>query len=125
MPPPETERTGEQRRLANLKRWPVGTSGNPGGRSRMDHQFAVGVRQRLPELSEALFGIALSKSAATVARVRAIEVLLERGLGKAPAHVVVETDMASLSDGELQRMIRTMLTEHLTTIDGEATDAAE
>lgn len=127
LPPAGTEvPSGRERQLAALRShaFTPGVSGNAGGRSKSDHAFAVGVRQRLPELSEALFGIALNNRAATVARVRAIEVLLERGLGKAPAHVVVETDLASLSDGELHRMIHTMLADHVRTIEGEASDAS-
>lgn len=125
LPTEITERTpGAERRIANLRPFAAGVSGNPGGRSKSEMQVAVNIRARLPELTDALFSIALSNRTATVARVRAIEVLLERGLGKAPQKMVVETDLTGMSDGELQRLIHQQLAEWANTIEGQA-DAAE
>jgi hypothetical protein len=80
-----------ERRLANLKPFPPGVSGNPGGRSK-------GLQRRVRELvgddgdklAQFLFDVVSDTSEKTGERIEAAKILLERGWGKAP--IAIETD---------------------------------
>lgn len=65
---------------------PGGGSLNPGGRSKAEREVVELARQRGPEVIKRLFQIAMRRSDG--AAVRAAEVLLERGFGKAPLKFV-------------------------------------
>ena len=77
-----------ERSQGNLRPWPKGVSGNPGGRPTALRELAQSIRARTPELIARLFEIALKGKAGNPTTVRAAEILLERGYGKAP--VVLE-----------------------------------
>ena len=111
-------------RSSNLRMWQPGQSGNPGGRSKAEAHLARLVRENSPQLFDHLMDIAGNKRAPAMARVMAINSLFDRGFGKAPARVTMETDLVAMSDGELNRHIRQMLLEHVQTIEGAA-DATE
>jgi hypothetical protein len=53
-----------------------------------------------------------------VARVRAVEILLERGYGKAPQKVIVETDVAGMGNAALTAFIQSQLEQAARTIEG-------
>lgn len=72
----------EPRRGPDGKLAPGGGSLNPGGRSKAEREVVDLARQRGPEVIKRLFQIAMRRSDG--AAVRAAEVLLERGFGKAP-----------------------------------------
>jgi len=79
-------------RIAVLKpyRWPKGVSGNPLGKSGL---LAVRIRhetQQGKELRDILLGIARDAKESTRHRLRAVEMLLERGWGKPLAAVAVQ-----------------------------------
>lgn len=63
---------------------PGGGSLNPGGRPKELAALQQSIRSRHPELIARLFDIALNGPRTNPATVRAAEVLLERGFGKAP-----------------------------------------
>ncbi len=69
--------------------------------------------------------IMANKRTAAMARVRAAEVILERGFGKAPQKIVLETDIAALSNPQLDAYIRARLMEAMATLDGEAEEVPE
>ena len=104
----------------NLRLWAPGQSGNPDGKSKAEAHLARLVRDNSPHLFDQLMEISTNKRAPATARVMAINALLDRGFGKAPQRVTVETDLAAMTDGELDRHIRQMLLEHVQTIEGEA-----
>jgi hypothetical protein len=68
---------------------PGGGSLNPGGRSKAERDVVALARQRGPEIIKRLFYIAMRGDIQQSATVRACELLLERGFGKAP---IVITD---------------------------------
>ena len=107
-------------RHGNLRMWAPGQSGNPGGRSKAEAHLARLVRDNSPHLFDQLMEISTNKRAPATARVMAINALLDRGFGKAPQRVMVETDLASMTDGQLDSYIRAQLLEHVKTIEGQA-----
>jgi hypothetical protein len=80
-----------ERRLANLRPFPKGVSGNPGGRTK-------GLQRRVRELvgddgdkiASFLFDVLNDTSEKTGERLDAAKILLERGWGKAPIAVDVD-----------------------------------
>ena len=93
---PATQRSDvTERRLANLKPFPPGVSGNPGGR-------AKGLQRRVRELcgddgdklATFLLGVLNGQKEKTSDRLEAAKILLERGWGKAP--IAIETDSPAL-----------------------------
>ena len=69
-----------------------------------------------------LASVMRDKKCQAVARVRAVEILLERGYGKAPQKVIVETDVAGMDNAALAGFIRAKLEHSARTIDGVADD---
>lgn len=67
-----------------------GVSGCPGGRPKAERDVLELARQRGPEVIKRLFYIAMRGSIRDNATVRACELLLERGYGKAPLKLTDE-----------------------------------
>lgn len=67
-----------------------GGSLNPGGRPNALRDLAASIRSRSPELIARLFKIALQGKEGNPTTVRAAEILLERGYGKAPVQLMDE-----------------------------------
>lgn len=63
--------------------WEKGKSGNPGGRIKQDVQLTTLAKQHTELALKTLVGIAQDYKAPPAARVKASEVLLDRGYGKA------------------------------------------
>ncbi len=74
-----------EKRLRNLKPFKPGESGNPGGRPKEEREVVEAIRKRGSELIEALLFLSLKKR-----NVKAIEVALNRGYGKAKQVVQFE-----------------------------------
>ena len=84
-------------------RWQPGHSPNPSGRPKALIEVIELARKHTPEAIAALASIMNNKEAMDSARVKAAEVLLDRGWGKAPQHITIDDQPAetSLADTEL------------------------
>ena len=100
--------------------WKPGQSGNPGGRPASEREVTEAARKLMIEGVQMLGEIMRDRKAQAVARVRAVEILAERGYGKAPQKVIVETDVAGMNNSALSAFIRAKLEEAARTIEGEA-----
>lgn len=69
---------------------PGGGSLNPGGRPKALRELQESIRAKTPQLIDRLFDIALHGKPGNPTTVRAAEVLLERGYGKAPVTITDE-----------------------------------
>ena len=76
-----------------------GQSGNPGGRPKVIKEIAEKLKAGLPEAIDQLFQI--MRTGSEVARLRAIEIILNRGLGKEPVVVEYEDPFANMTKEEL------------------------
>jgi hypothetical protein len=81
-------------------RWLPGASPNPGGRPAGLREIAALARECTTEALEQLRSIMLDPRAAAMARVKAAEVLLDRGWGK-PASEVELAELARSADGPI------------------------
>ena len=102
-----------------LNPWKPGQSGNPGGKSKTEAQIAAMARSHAPEMVGLLMEIARGKRQAGTARVAAMAELFNRGFGKAPQRVILETDTAGMSNPQLQAFVQGKLLEAAKTIEGE------
>lgn len=100
--------------------WQPGQSGNPGGKSKTEAQIATVARSHAPEMVGILMEIARSKKQSGAARVMAVQELFNRAFGKAPARVLVETDVSAMSNAHLQSYLCDQLAEAVRTIEGAA-----
>lgn len=100
--------------------WEPGQSGNPGGKSKTEAQISAIARSHTPEMVAILMEIARGKKQSGAARVMAVQELFNRAFGKAPARVVVETDISVMSNTALQGFIRDRLVELSKTVEGSA-----
>ena len=97
---------------ANLKPFPKGISGNPGGRTKADLEveaFAkLNAKLAITTLVNEMTGALLSSD-----RIRAANIVLERAYGKAKEHITVknERDLSKLTDTELKDAIIADLAE--------------
>lgn len=117
--------TGKQRddrgRLlpGNPTAWKPGMTGNPSGRPSTEREVTLAARALVLEGVATLADVMRNKRAPAVARVRAVEVLLERGYGKAPQRVIVETDVGGMTNGALANYMRGQLEQVARTIEHE------
>ena len=88
------------RNLQNLKPFPKGQSGNPAGRPRIIGEICDLARTHAEDAIAALAEIASDRSAPPSARVSAASELLNRGYGRLPQAVAIESS-ASLSSQHL------------------------
>jgi hypothetical protein len=88
------------RNLQNLKPFPKGQSGNPAGRPRIIGEIRDLARTHAEDAIAALAEIAADRSAPPSARVSAASELLNRGYGRPPQAVAIESS-ASLSSQHL------------------------
>jgi len=84
--------------MANKKgnpnpRWVKGVSGNPGGRPKKVKEVAEYAKKYTIEAIDVLVKIMRDDSAPETARIRAAEVILDRGLGKPVQSIVGEVKM--------------------------------
>jgi hypothetical protein len=101
-------RTGLNRRMAtyNGGRWAKGQSGNPGGRPRIMRDVQALARQYSNEAIRTLGELMRSDAAPPGVRVRAAELLLDRGWGRPlQASVSTNLDVRQLTDAELIEII--------------------
>lgn len=80
---PATKLTGRAASLANLRRYEKGTSGNPSGGSQQLAEVQRLARGYGPDVIRRLAEIALGPKV-TPMSIRAGEILLDRGFGRAP-----------------------------------------
>lgn len=88
--------------------WAKGQSGNPGGLPKDYGEIAKLARKSCPEIVKRLTQIAL-KSKSELAAIRASEVLLERGLGKAIQPVDTGVSLADLLTQAERSVVETAL----------------
>lgn len=69
------------RSLANLKPWPKGVSGNPGGRAKAENNFRDKCREHTDEALETLLGVMRKEKAMSSAKVQAARTLLSYAWG--------------------------------------------
>ena len=100
-----------------------GASGNPAGRPKAEREVVNAARTYGVESIKVLQEIMLDKKAMTLARVRSAEILLERGFGKAVQRVVVEGDVAGLSNPALAAFVREKLAEANRTVEGRLVES--
>ena len=92
-------------RMDCATRFKPGQSGNPGGKPKgLSAVYALG-RDRLPEIMAAMVELALDTNANPAARVAAAHFVTDRVLGKSPAVVKLDVDMAGLSNTALDAAI--------------------
>jgi uncharacterized protein DUF5681 len=88
-------------------RWPKGVSGNPGGRPKGQAELSKSARKLIGEDGEALvqlwWSIANDPMRRDADRLRASELLADRGWGKAPTFEPVEGDPLDLAALEGRR----------------------
>lgn len=82
-----------------------------GGRPGSERELTEAARGLAVEAVHALAEILRDKRAMALARVRCAEILLERGYGKAPQKIVIETDIAGLNNEALSQFIAGRLAE--------------
>lgn len=87
--------TGSALGHRNLRPWRPGESGNPGGRPKAERDVVELARRCTPEVIKRLLYIAMRGNIRDGATVRACELLLERGWGKAPLKLVDENGNAT------------------------------
>ncbi|MCJ2101973.1 DUF5681 domain-containing protein [Methylobacterium sp. E-046] len=85
----------------NLKPFAPGQSGNPGGRPRLPDDVKALARGYTREAIETAAEIMRDPEETGTARMSAINTILDRGWGKAPQHVTVDS-LEGMSDAELR-----------------------
>ena len=84
-----------------------GQSGNPGGTRRQSHAVTLAAREYTESAIQTLAEIVEDSTASKSARVRAAEALLDRGWGKAPQTVNLNTNpLENLGVAELEQLER-------------------
>ena len=101
--------------VATLKpRWKQGESGNPAGRPKRNRELTLYISEKTDEgraLVDQLCEMAVSSKVNARDRIRAIEMLLDRGFGKAVqpievgGEVSVHRDISGFSDVELMELV--------------------
>lgn len=122
------------KQLANLKPWPKGVSGNPGGGAA--RRFAARIRKATrngQDLIEVAYAIAMSGKSEDKDRLAAVKWLADRGFGKAPITIEIEGRVAALpvldvdllTDEDLMSLVRIhgLLQQRERVIDVEPGDA--
>jgi hypothetical protein len=89
--------------------WKQGESGNPGGRPKQGKQLTALAREYTTSAMETLIEIMEDKSAPKSARAKAAEVILDRGWGKAPQTVNLNTNPLDNLDVDQQRLMLSAL----------------
>lgn len=79
--------------IKNLKPFKPGQSGNPGGRPKMDPDIKAAFEALTPVAIAKLQEIILADGTKDADRLRAIDIALDRGLGKPVQGVDLKTDM--------------------------------
>lgn len=91
--------SGGQRKMPTGRPFPKGVSGNPSGRPKEYREVVALAREKSAAAIATLAEIMTNTELRESARVKAAEVLLDRGYGKAPQTVNINTD--AMSDEEL------------------------
>ena len=107
--------TNPKGHVATLKpRWKKGESGNPTGRPKRNREITLYISEKTDEgraLVDQLCEMAVSPKVNPRDRIRAIEMLLDRGFGKAVqpievgGEVSVHRDISGFSDVELMELV--------------------
>lgn len=100
--------------------WKPGQSGNPGGKQVKGRaEVARLARQFTEDALETLADICRDAEAQPSARVSAAVALLDRGWGKAPQEITIhdESNVAELSDRDLDKALASEIATHLAAID--------
>jgi len=128
------DRVGSPHRgnVSSLVNWEQGQSGNPKGRPKKNHALIDYVHQKTSggkKLIDELYKIAMHEDSRDRDRMRAIELLLERGFGKnvqpvqLDAEVNVVRSLDTFSDQELIELVelrRKLREGNAPVIEGEA-----
>ena len=100
--------------------WKPGQSGNPLGRPAVEREVTQAARALTLRGLERAAQILEDPKGNQIAQARILEVILERAYGKAPQRVVVETDVAGMSNQALAQYMRAQLEAVSRTIEGQA-----
>lgn len=103
--------------------WKPGQAGGGRGRPALEREVTAAARKLSMKALEQAAQIMCDKKAQGMARVIAINTILERGFGKAQQKIVLETDTAGMDNLMLQRFIAERLREAALTIEAEPLDA--
>lgn len=104
-----SDQTPEQHRPAHL--WKPGQSGNPGGRPKSIYTLATLAQTYTEEALDALVAI-MRSSQSDAARCKAVDIILDRGYGKAAQIIQFEGDAdgsAQLNTLEVARKVAFLL----------------
>ncbi len=91
-------------RMANLRQFQPGQSGNPRGRPKRDHDVAQLARRHTVEAIQALVDVMRDEASPPSARVSAATVLLDRGYGRPPQSLDVQHKMSM--EEEFDKFVR-------------------
>lgn len=106
----------------NPAAWKPGTTGNPNGRASTEKEVAKAARALSLEGISTLAEVMRNARAPAMAKVRAVEVLLERAYGKAPQRVFLAGEAAAMDNPQLQNFLQSALVEAARTIDGSVVE---
>lgn len=111
-----SELTPRERQLANLRQpWARGQTGNPSGRPQIVRDVAAAAREHTEEAIKTLADALKAKDAPWSSKIKAAEVLLDRGYGCAPQTVNLSGNLATMTYEQLSRA----LALHFAVIDAE------
>lgn len=112
-PSKNTEASKEElraKRLANLKRFPKGQSGNPSGRSKVSFAIVDEAQKHAEKAIKSLVRVLDDEEAPAAAKISAANSILDRAYGKAPQAIDLKAEV-NFSDA-FETFIRSLMAGH-------------